>query len=91
MSSAIWQIEVDGQQHEVELQWTYWGGERNVLVDGTIVDADTQALRWKSDQSIDVGGKRCVVITRPKKVNKVAFDVLLEVDGQELTPASTSH
>lgn len=86
MKAAVWNVDVDGQQHEVRLEWTYWGGQRDVYVDGVIVDGDTVPFRWSSTQPIDVGGKRMAVITRPREINKAAFDVLLQADGTELKP-----
>lgn len=86
MKAARWTIEVDGQQHDVRLEWTYWGGQRDVYVDNQIMDGDTVPFRWSSTQAIEVGSKRVAVITRPQKINKAAFDVLLEVDGVEIEP-----
>ncbi len=86
MKAAIWNVNVNGTAHEVRLEWTYWGGQRDVYVDGTVVQGDTSPLRWSSTQPVDVAGKQVAVITRPRKVNKAAFDVVLQVDGQELAP-----
>jgi hypothetical protein len=86
VKAAIWNIDVDGSTHEVRLEWTYWGGQRDVYVDGVPVEGDTVPFRWSSTQPVDVGSKRVAVITRPRKINKAAFDVFLEVDGEELAP-----
>ena len=86
MKAAHWNIDVDGTAHHIELRWTYWGGQRDVYVDGEPIAGSTESLRSSSTQPVDVGGKKVAVITRPRKVNKAAFDVLLEVDGKEIEP-----
>lgn len=87
MYTAVWNIEVDGAVHEVKLEWTYWGGERDVYVDGVLVDEDKKPLRWKSDQQVDVAGKRVTVLTRPHSaLHSARFSVLLQVDGAEIEP-----
>ncbi|WP_375489381.1 hypothetical protein [uncultured Jatrophihabitans sp.] len=86
MDRATWNVDVHGTGHQIELRWSYWGGRREVYVDGTFAAGDTKVLRWKSRHPVDVAGKTCTVITRPKKHAKTVFDVFLDVDGQERAP-----
>ena len=87
MYIAIWNLDVDGSTHEVKLEWTYWGGDRDVYVDGALVSESKLLLRWKSDQEIEVAGRTARVITKPHSVAHAArFTVLLEFQGKELEP-----
>lgn len=91
MYTATWNLDVAGAQHEVKLEWTYWGGERHVFIDGKEVDGSHIPMRWKSTQEVEVEGKQIVVITRPHSVTHPSrFDVLLEVDGKEIEPDSNT-
>ncbi len=86
MERKVWNVDVDGSQHEVVLNWTYYGGARQVVLDGTLVDDDTKAMRWKSEQAFDLAGHRAVVRTRPKRRISPYFVVSLTVDGRDVAP-----
>lgn len=88
MERKVWQVDVDGSRHEVALNWTYWGGDRQVLLDGELVHSDSQAMRWKSEQPFKIGGRTAVVRTKPKNGFSPFFVITLEVDGREVTSDS---
>ncbi len=82
MERKTWTVDVDGQQHVVALEWTYFGGRRRVSVDQHVVEDSHVPMRWKSTQEFAVGGKPAVLTTKPKSV--VMFVISLEVDGKEI-------
>ena len=86
MARATWNIDVDGQPHTIELQWTYFGGERELSVDGQIADDNTIPFRWTSEQHFTVGGQVGRVVTRPQRINVAAFDVELYLDDRLIPP-----
>ncbi len=88
MERKVWRVELDGAAHEVVLNWTYWGGDRQVVVDGALVGDDTRAMRWKSEQRFDLAGHPAVVRTRPKAKVSPYFVVTLEVDGDVVPPVA---
>ncbi|SHH20137.1 hypothetical protein SAMN05443575_3416 [Jatrophihabitans endophyticus] len=94
MYTAVWNVDVDGRAHEVTLKWTYWGGERDVYLDGELVAESTLLLRWKSDQEIDIDGHTARVVTRPHSLaHPDRFTLVLDLDGVEHEPDEnrTSH
>lgn len=84
MATKTWDVETDGRRHEVVLDWGYWGGRREVRVDGQVVDSSTVPMRWKSTQEFDLDGHRCVLTTRPSKRLSAYFRIELEVDGRKV-------
>lgn len=86
MAQRNWTIDLDGREHTVTLNWTYWGGEREVLVDGRVVNENQKLLRWESNQEFEIDGHQCAVITRPQHPNLVEFDIELLVDGRAVAP-----
>ncbi len=88
MERKVWQVDVDGTPHEVVLNWTYWSGDRQVLLDGELVHSDAQLMRWKSEQPFKIDGRTAVVRTRPKTKVSPYFVISLEVDGREVPSAS---
>lgn len=45
MARATWNVEIEGQPHTIELKWTYFGGERELIVDSQIADDNTIPFR----------------------------------------------
>lgn len=86
MERKSWSVDVDGTQHVVVLNWTYYGGERQVSVDGQVVDDSTVPMRWRSEQSFGLGGRQAVVRTQPAKRISPYFRVTLELDGTVVPP-----
>lgn len=41
MERKSWKVDIDGAQHSVVLDWTYYGGRREVTVDGRGVSKST--------------------------------------------------
>lgn len=91
MEQKTWRFDLDGTAHVVRLDWTYWGGRREVFVDGEERDASTVLGRWRSSQTFDLDGRHGVVETRPTKMISVKLNITLEIDGQpvEAEPGSS--
>lgn len=79
MAQKTWNVELDGKTHSVQLNWTYFGGAREVVVDGAVVNEDRKLLRWESDQHFEIDGHDCHIVTQPQAKNVAAFDVDLFV------------
>ena len=88
MAKATWQVEVEGHPHTVELEWTYFGGERTLSIDGQVVDDNQIPLRWTSAQEFTIDGQAGRVVTRPQRVNVAAFDVELYLGDRLIKPTS---
>ena len=93
MERKSWTVELDGEKHAVVLNWTYYGGDRQVTLDGEVVGNDTKPMRWKSEQAFMLAGHRAVVRTKPAKRISPYFVITLEVDGKLVEPdwGSTSR
>ncbi len=91
MDRKSWTVDVDGAQHAVVLNWTYWGGDRQVTVDGQVVDESTQAMRWRSEQAFALNGHPAVVRTKPVRRVSPYFTISLEVDGRVVAPDAGSQ
>lgn len=68
----------------MRLDWTYWGGRREVFVDGTQRHESVIPMRWRSTQAFVVDGHPCVVTTEPTGTLSAKFRISLEVDGQQV-------
>jgi len=83
-----WRADVNGGQHEVVLNWTYWGGKRELVVDGEVVSDQRRPLLWWSEQVFQLDGQPCKVVTRPRNVNVAKFEVELFVGDTLIHPQS---
>jgi len=81
-----WTVDVDGKQHAVVLNWTYWGGRREVTLDDRVVAENTLPMRWRSGQAFVIDGHPAVVRTAPAGRFSPYFVISLEVDGEGVTP-----
>jgi hypothetical protein len=86
METKSWNVDLDGERHEVKLLWTYFGGKREVEVDGTVVEKSTVPMRWRSSQSFDLAGHAAVLTMRPVRPLSKYFAIALTVDGTEVEP-----
>lgn len=86
MSCKSWTVDVDGNEHKVVLDWTYYGGRRDVAVDGRPVDSSTIPMRWRSTQFLEIEGHPAVVRTVPSKPVSPKFVISLELDGATVQP-----
>lgn len=86
MAKATWNVDVNGTPHQIVLEWSYWGGERTVTVDGKTVQQDDQPMRWQSNQMFEIESESFTVVTKPQKVNIGAFDVELHRGEDVLEP-----
>lgn len=86
MERKSWTVEVDGDRHAVVLDWTYYGGRREVTVDGRLVSRSSFPLRWRSEQAFRVAGHPAVVRTKPSGPPSPKFVITLEVDGTVVPP-----
>lgn len=87
MERKSWTVDIDGGQHAVALNWTYYGGRREVTVNGRVVSTSTIPMRWRSTQTFDIDGHPAVLCTRPSfPVLSPWFVITLEVDGGVVQP-----
>lgn len=86
MEQKTWKFELDGETHVVRLDWTYWGGRRNVTVDGVERHESIVPMRWRSTQEFDVAGHQAVVTTEPTITISARFKISLTIDGQRIEP-----
>ncbi len=86
MERKSWKVDIDGAQHTVVLEWTYYGGRREVTVDGRVVSKSTIPMRWRSEQRFEIEGHPAVVRTKPSRRLSPWFVISLEVDGSTVPP-----
>lgn len=82
MEHKQWSVELEGSRHAVTLDWTYFGGYREVRVDDRVVDESRIPMRWRSTQSFAIDGHPAVVRTEPSRRLSPYFVIGLEVDGR---------
>lgn len=85
---STWQVDANGGRHEVVLNWTYWGGRRELVVDGQVISDQRRPMLWWSEQPFQLDGQPCKVVTRPQKINVAKFEVELFV-GDTLVRAQS--
>lgn len=88
MKKKSWKVASGETTHTVDLLWSYWGGHREVQVDGETVDRSTVPMRWRSKQSFELDGREAVVETRPTKPISPFFSISLRFDGDEIASES---
>ena len=86
MEHKSWIVDLDSRTHTVVLDWTDYGGRRQVSVDGQVVDSSTVPIRWRSTQAFEIDGHQAVVRTRPSGPLSPLFVIYLEVDGKPVVP-----
>lgn len=86
MERKSWTVEIEGNAHEIVLEWSYWGGVRLVQVDGATVDRSQVPMRWRSEHAFELAGHRAVVRTRPSSRLSPWFVITLELDGRTIEP-----
>ena len=95
-----WQLELDGQEHTVELEHETILGKRKIYVDGQLVEESRKLFDAGSDHTFQIGAHLCTVHIR---TNGITFNYDLSVDGYPVgmgggrplapgsaTPANTS-
>lgn len=102
MEQKPWTVDIDGGEHTVVLNWTYYGGRREVVVDGRAVSKNTIPMRWRSEQAFEIDRQPAVVRTQPARrisrfrdiaeavhgAGAALFVITLEVDGKAVQPDS---
>ncbi len=83
-----WTVPLDGMEHRVELHWTYWGGVREVVVDGRVVARSSKLFRAHWEQSFDLDGHRALVTTKSSRRMSGRFMIDLTVDGSPVRSTS---
>lgn len=86
MERKSWTVDVDGSPHAVVLDWTYYGGRREVAVDDRVVSKSTIPMRWRSEQAFKIDGRPAVVRTKPSRAISPWFVITLDVDGRAVPP-----
>ncbi len=86
LERKVWTVDVDGGPHAVVLHWTYFGGHRELEVDGRVVGESTVPMRWRSEQAFEIAGHRAVVRTQPARRVSPWFVITLEVEGKAVAP-----
>ena len=86
MERKSWTVDTGGTEHVVALDWTYWGGHREVSVDGQVVGTSTIPLRGRSKQAFVLDGHPAVVTTRPNRAISGYFRIERHVDGRPVPP-----
>lgn len=90
MVEKRWTVTCDGVDHVVSLEWTYFGGRRDISVDNKAMRTSIWPMRWKSEQHFTLDGRDAVVRTRPYRKAPWLFVISLEVDGVEVASDSAS-
>ncbi|HMS46422.1 MAG: hypothetical protein WAX12_15080 [Candidatus Microthrix subdominans] len=86
MEHKTWKFQLKGEDHIVRLDWTYWGGRREVFVDGQQRHESIIPMRWRSSQVFELEGSHCVVTTEPTGLMSPKFRISLEIDGEGIKP-----
>ena len=86
MERKSWKVDLNGAQHAVALDWTYFGGRREVTLDRELVSESTIPMRWRSEQTFQIDGHPAVVRTKPARRLSPWFVISLEVDGATVPP-----
>ena len=83
-NNQSWNVILDGKQHIITLNWTYYGGTREVVVDGQMVDRSTEWLRPESKQHFVIDNHMCEIVTRPRQDDMFTFEIMLFIDGKKV-------
>ena len=88
MEHKTWNFPLDGADHVVRLDWTYFTGRREVFVDGKQRHESVIPMRWRSSQPFEIEGRNCVVTTEPTWLLSPQFRISLKIDGKTIEPES---
>ena len=86
MPRAFWSVELDSETHIIELDWTFLGGLRRIIVDGQMVSSQPHLLRFWSDQQFEVGGKAASLVIRPRSIFFKPLGLELQISGKVYQP-----
>ena len=78
MKKKSWKLELDGQEHTVELEHGVVFGKRKIYVDGQLVEESRKLFDTGSDHTFQIGAHLCTVHIR---TNGLTFNYDLSVDG----------
>jgi hypothetical protein len=91
MRRSTWHVDENGSRHEVVLNWSYFGGKRELVVDGQVVSDQRRPVLWWSEQPFQLDGQPCKVVTRPQNINFAKFEVELLVGDRLIRPQSEAR
>ena len=85
MSEAnnVWRVDVEGAQHEIELEHSSWG-QLVVLIDGTEVERK-RSWRFTSEYRFDLAGHPARIAITPK-YGGFAYQSTLHLDQRYVEP-----
>lgn len=79
MAERTWQIQINGQDHTLRAQHSYWTGQRTVWLDERVVVSDRKLLEYGSWHSFSIDGQPAAfeIVT-----NGVVYRYLLWINGE---------
>lgn len=82
MARKVWEFELDGRSHKVELDHKYFSGKRTIWIDGENLKLDfdkaQRFLDTGSDHDFKIGNHICTITIR---TNGLTFNYDLVIDG----------
>jgi hypothetical protein len=82
----VWQFQLDGVDHTVDLKHGVISGRVTVHLDGKLLQRSSTLFRPAGDYTFAIGGHKCVVRVRPCIIN---YRHRLLVDGRPVKPVAT--
>jgi hypothetical protein len=82
MPTRVWEFELRGKHHSVELEHTHWTGRRTIKVDGEIIYSSNAPLDFHAEDWFNIDSIPCTIRIRGSEVG----DYKLFVEGKIIEP-----
>jgi hypothetical protein len=80
MPTRIWEFELRGKHHSVELEHTHWTGRRTIRVDGEIIYSSKAPIDFRAEDWFNIEGIPCTIRIRGSELG----DYKLLVEGEPI-------
>ena len=83
MPTRVWEFELKGKRHSVELEHTHWTGRRTITVDGEIIYSSKAPVDFRAEDWFDIDTIPCTIRVRGSELG----DYKLFVEGNIIEPS----
>lgn len=82
MAYRLWEFDIEGESHRVELEHAYWSGNRLIRIDGSIVEKSRKIIDSGSTHTFNVSDRECSVRIIYRWRRPLGFSYECTLDGK---------
>ena len=64
MPTRVWEFELRGKHHSVELEHTHWTGRRTITVDGAVIYSSKAPVDFRAEDWFNIDSIPCIIRIR---------------------------